>query len=190
MSETPMLPYVGDAPCYCESAYAEDEDGNCTSADLCQNCLVRNGHCVCSKEAQCWFCEERGPFELTPATVAAAAAAAAAAAEKTHEHMENVRAEWRSTREARVAKWEYDYLDLHCEDSEPSEEPVCECRECLLSPAAQKQFNEELRRKFQPVLELPLWSEAWASGNAAHMDPEAWCSKLAWKLVWNARRLS
>lgn len=181
MSESPLAPFIPETECDCESAYAEDEDGNCTSAELCHKCLVRSGRCECSQEAQCSFCAARDPFQPT----AAENAAAEAAARETYELMDRLRAEWHAEMETRIAKWEYDYLDLHCEGGDSP----CDCRECLLSPNAQQRLNEGFRVRFQVVLELPLWYEAWKEGRQVHKDPTAWCFKKTWKLVWNARRL-
>ena len=178
MSETPLLPFVADAPCNCESAYAEDEDGNCTSAGLCQKCLVRNGHCECSAEAQCVFCVEREPFRPTQED----AEIAEATSLHVWEHIERLRIEWIAERERRVAKWGRAHLE--------GELGSCDCGECLLSPTSMKRYNEAIRLQFQGVLELPLWYNAWQKNSPVHMDPSAWTSKRAWRLVWNAQRLS
>ena len=134
--------------------------------------------CECSEKSQCAFCAAKPPFPIN----AADAAAAETVALETYELIERLRAEWRIEMEARIAKWEHDYLDLHWEEGYP-----CDCRECLLSPDAQQRLNEGFRSRFQGVLELPLWYEAWQKGSETHTDPTAWCFKETWRLVWNAR---
>jgi hypothetical protein len=52
------------------------------------------------------------------------------------------------------------------------------------------QWEQDFLRSFQGVLELPLWYEAWQKGDPSHMDTTAWVSQEAWKLSWNAKRMS
>lgn len=151
-----------------------------TDCLLSQKCVAKLDRCECSQQAICSFCAARAPFQPT----AKDGVAAEATAQETYELMDRLRAEWRSEMEARVAKWEHDYLDLHWEEGFP-----CDCSECLLSPNAQQRLNEELQVRFQGSLELPLWYQAWQKGYEVHKDPTAWCFKETWKLVWNARRL-
>ena len=166
--------------CSCAGTYMEDDEGNCTTSGLCWPCLVKTGHCTCTAAGQCEFCTHRDPFPITEGMVTEAAAQALA----IYTYIDVKRAQWRAEKEAIIAQWEHDYLDLHWEEGFP-----CSCRACLLSPAAHAAFNETFRAKFEDILEIPVWYDAWQSGNPDHADPTQWCCKGTWKLLWNAKRL-
>jgi hypothetical protein len=180
MSELPPSPYLSDMECNCQNTYHEHDSGNSTTAGLCRLRLIQSDQCNCTSSAQCEFCLAREPFVPTQYDYEIALDAA----HQANQQMDHLRAEWLAEQEMLIIKWEYDYLDLHCEGGGLE----CECRECLLSPRAQEQFNEQLRIKFQSVLELPLWYEAFQNGNSAHKDPSAWTSKRGWRLAWNMHR--